>query len=297
MDGGTNGPARPRRLGFGIGAGLSAAWHGLALCALTPSGVILLVLVVSARGAGPGKLLIGRSGAGPGPGFLLLACVLLAALAIAGLTLATLLIPGTPPAVRRLASLHRRLISDWCGVPIADPYLTPPGGADAQASAEERFERLLNDPAAWRDLLWLSAGSWVALVLAAAPAVLTGYGVIGFGAELSGTRGAGLSVPLEVGALVLGLAAGPWLLRAYGRFARLMLAPTGQAELELRARHLARTRSEAIDSGAAEIRRIERDLHDGAQARLVAMGMTLERRRRADGRQPRGGARAAGLGS
>jgi signal transduction histidine kinase len=43
----------------------------------------------------------------------------------------------------------------------------------------------------------------------------------------------------------------------------------------MRVRHLAQTRSETLDSGAAEIRRIERDLHDGAQARLVAMGMAL----------------------
>ena len=49
-----------------------------------------------------------------------------------------------------------------------------------------------------------------------------------------------------------------------------------QAQLALRVRHLAETRSEAIDTGAAEMRRIERDLHDGAQARLVAMGMTLD---------------------
>ncbi len=55
-----------------------------------------------------------------------------------------------------------------------------------------------------------------------------------------------------------------------------MLAPTQQAELALRVRQLAQTRTEALDTGAAEIRRIERDLHDGAQARLVAMGMTLD---------------------
>ena len=41
-------------------------------------------------------------------------------------------------------------------------------------------------------------------------------------------------------------------------------------------RQLTQTRTEALDTGAAEIRRIERDLHDGAQARLVAMGMTLD---------------------
>ena len=64
--------------------------------------------------------------------------------------------------------------------------------------------------------------------------------------------------------------------RGYGVFARSMLAPTRQAELALQVRHLAQTRTEALDTGAAEIRRIERDLHDGAQARLVAMGMTLD---------------------
>ena len=47
-------------------------------------------------------------------------------------------------------------------------------------------------------------------------------------------------------------------------------------ELALQVRHLSQTRTEALDTGAAEIRRIERDLHDGAQARLVAMGMTLD---------------------
>jgi signal transduction histidine kinase len=44
----------------------------------------------------------------------------------------------------------------------------------------------------------------------------------------------------------------------------------------MQVRHLTQTRTEALDTGAAEIRRIERDLHDGAQARLVAMGMTLD---------------------
>jgi CheY-like chemotaxis protein len=70
---------------------------------------------------------------------------------------------------------------------------------------------------------------------------------------------------------VLGLWGAPWLLRGYGYFARSMLAPAGTTELALRVRHLSETRTEALDTGAAEIRRIERNLHDGAQARLVAM--------------------------
>ncbi|MGF1431174.1 histidine kinase [Kitasatospora sp. LaBMicrA B282] len=67
----------------------------------------------------------------------------------------------------------------------------------------------------------------------------------------------------------------PRLLAGYGRLAHRLLGPTREAELAERVDHLAATRTATIDSGAAEMRRIERDLHDGAQARLVAMGMTL----------------------
>jgi signal transduction histidine kinase len=46
-------------------------------------------------------------------------------------------------------------------------------------------------------------------------------------------------------------------------------------ELTRRAQRLAETRTAAVDGAAAELRRVERDLHDGAQARLVAVGMNL----------------------
>ena len=57
----------------------------------------------------------------------------------------------------------------------------------------------------------------------------------------------------------------------------LLERPPGRRERELRARieRLTRTRSGALDAQALELRRIERDLHDGAQARLVSLGMTL----------------------
>jgi signal transduction histidine kinase len=45
--------------------------------------------------------------------------------------------------------------------------------------------------------------------------------------------------------------------------------------LTARVERLARTRADAVDSAAAELRRLERDLHDGAQARLVALGINL----------------------
>jgi signal transduction histidine kinase len=45
--------------------------------------------------------------------------------------------------------------------------------------------------------------------------------------------------------------------------------------LEERIQALTESRAETVDTQAAELRRIERDLHDGAQARLVALGMSL----------------------
>ena len=45
--------------------------------------------------------------------------------------------------------------------------------------------------------------------------------------------------------------------------------------LTARVRQLTETRAVAVDSAAAELRRLERDLHDGAQARLVALGINL----------------------
>jgi signal transduction histidine kinase len=53
--------------------------------------------------------------------------------------------------------------------------------------------------------------------------------------------------------------------------------PVRERELSERVTELTRTRRGALDAQAAELRRIERDLHDGAQARLVALSMQLGR--------------------
>jgi len=53
--------------------------------------------------------------------------------------------------------------------------------------------------------------------------------------------------------------------------------PARERELTQRVDELTRTRRGALDVQAAELRRIERDLHDGAQARLVALTMQLGR--------------------
>jgi signal transduction histidine kinase len=72
------------------------------------------------------------------------------------------------------------------------------------------------------------------------------------------------------------LALGIWLVpRTIGVRARTLLRPEPDAELAGRVEQLTQTRADAVDTAAAELRRLERDLHDGAQARLVALGMNL----------------------
>jgi signal transduction histidine kinase len=76
------------------------------------------------------------------------------------------------------------------------------------------------------------------------------------------------------GALLLAL--GLWLLpRTVLPDARRLLGREPDPALAERVRELTETRAEAVSSAAAELRRIERDLHDGAQGRLVAIGINL----------------------
>jgi signal transduction histidine kinase len=70
------------------------------------------------------------------------------------------------------------------------------------------------------------------------------------------------------------LGIGP-LARAHARICLAMLAPSPAERLSERVDVLTRTRTGVLDAHAAELRRIERDLHDGTQARLVAIAMRL----------------------
>ncbi|MFE7462994.1 sensor histidine kinase [Streptomyces sp. NPDC057499] len=76
-------------------------------------------------------------------------------------------------------------------------------------------------------------------------------------------------VLLGIGAYVLGAVAG-----ARAGLVRLLLA-SREGELDARVVELARSRARLVDAFETERRRIERDLHDGAQQRLVALSMTL----------------------
>jgi signal transduction histidine kinase len=173
---------------------------------------------------------------------------------------------------RPMAQLSRRLAGRWCGVPIAAPYLPRPWASGGKGGLRRRLTWLLTDQATWRDLLWVTVNGLVGWILPVVPAGVLVLGVTAVIAPYAQGELRLLAVAVAVG----GTWASPWLMRGYGLLASSLLAPTQHAALTLRVHQLTQTREEALDTGAAEIRRIERDLHDGAQARLVAMGMTLD---------------------
>jgi signal transduction histidine kinase len=90
-----------------------------------------------------------------------------------------------------------------------------------------------------------------------------------------------------VGAVLLLLA--PWVVHGVLTVDRLLvrwlLGPTTSGA---RVQELEQTRAQAVDDSASTLRRIERDLHDGTQARLVALAMNvgLAREKLAEGRDP-----------
>ena len=266
---------RPR---FGPQAGLVAAIRGVAFTGLMLAGLGLLIVIVGANfltALGVAALIVANRG--PQDSHMLLALVVLGT----GLGLARFAVPPALLGIRGLARLTRQLAADWCGVPIPERYAPRP---DEALTFTGRLRWLATDPATWRDVAW-TAANLVAVVLAALSAVIIATGLIGFiGPELTREipppafpgNTAGTLAVLGLAIASVGVLAAPALLRAYGLVARSILAPDGEAELASRVRQLTQSRTEALDTGAAEIRRIERDLHDGAQARLVAMGMTLD---------------------
>lgn len=146
--------------------------------------------------------------------------------------------------LRWYARLHRRLAGRVLGRPILDPYLPSlPGGLFV------RLRVRLTDRAAWRDLAWMFE-------------ILT----IGFALQLTAL----VSFPF----LPIGWWGSPLLLRLDASITRSLLSPQDE-RLRQRIEALETSRQHSVDHSAAELRRIERDLHDGAQAQLVALGMNL----------------------
>ncbi|MFI7384729.1 histidine kinase [Streptomyces sp. NPDC049813] len=205
-------------------------------------------------------------------------------------------LPYAAAGMRRMVDRERALAAEWSGITVeATP--APARWVKESRSPLARYRWLSGDAQRFREWRWTTMYSFVGGLIACVPGLLVLYGAWGlflavFGPDLNRDAGWGglwyaaipvRSVPTAVMAGLLGLAVGwaglrlaPGTVDRHARFVRAVLSPGEQELMAARIAHLAATRSDAVDTSAAELRRIERDLHDGAQARLVAMGMTLD---------------------
>ncbi|MFD0905304.1 sensor histidine kinase [Actinomadura sediminis] len=205
------------------------------------------------------------------------------------LVLLPVLLPWLPDAVRplrALANAERRRAGALLGIEIPEPY-RPLRGTSA-----ERGLALLRSPDTWRDVAWTAAHGFTGLVAGVAaiglwPAIPFSLSLpLWWWAAPEGSQSAfvtldswpkALTLPFVQAAVYVFLLL--WLVpRAavwQARLAETLLRPTRRTSLSERVEELTETRAGALEAHGAELRRIERDLHDGTQAQLVAAALRL----------------------
>ncbi|SEQ05160.1 sensor histidine kinase [Lentzea albida] len=193
------------------------------------------------------------------------------------------LLPITAPYVRRIVDFDRRRLARYTGVELPSP---PP----LDGPWLHRAQRVLADPESRREGLWLVTHALFGTVFGALaigipgsliqqPFVMLTWWMIpggndnSFGVHVDSWPKALLSVPI---ALVLWLVVlqFPKLANLDARWAGKMLSPP-KASLEKRLAEVVATRAAALQAHGAELRRIERNLHDGTQNKLVGVVMML----------------------
>ncbi|MFF9457157.1 sensor histidine kinase [Streptomyces flaveolus] len=191
-------------------------------------------------------------------GMYLFTTVLLLAAAGTLLVVGAWMLPETVLLIRRIASAKRLQVRAWDGRPVEEAY------RPLQGRLFERVRAAVSDPVTRTDLRWVVA-TWVYPIPLLAAALL-----LWFPALLVDTV---LCVVLRRHPLVL-----PWIVvlaDTEAAWSRRLLRPSRAVRLSVRVDELAITRAEAVAAHGAELRRIERDLHDGTQARLVALHMRV----------------------
>ncbi|MCX5376553.1 sensor histidine kinase [Streptomyces sp. NBC_00091] len=148
---------------------------------------------------------------------------------------------------RQLGRLARARARALLGVRVAEP--TPLPGPKRAGGFFAWLWAGIKDPVGWRTVLY--------------ELVRLPWGVLTFSIALTGLFVLWPVLPY----VVRGLA------NADRAMVRGLLSPSD--ELERRIAELESGRGVVVDTAAADLRRIERDLHDGAQARLVALAMGL----------------------
>lgn len=200
-------------------------------------------------------------------------------------------------AARQLGEASRRLAARLLGVRVLPPppLRRPPGPVGWVRAG-------LTDRIAWRACAYLVLKLPVSLLAAVMAGFLWLYGLpyLTFPLWWGAVRGQTIQIPswlswwtadpvhvaqevrtlpaafalVPVGALVLLVT--PWLTRAVNGWDKAMIGwLLGPSSLPERVRELEQARARAVDDSAARLRQIERDLHDGAQAQMVAVAMKL----------------------
>ena len=229
-------------------------------------------------------------------GFALVMIILVPALFISASVLGTvvglLMVVAVLALARWLGGLHRLLLRRGTGDRVTAPAPFQPG-----AGVLGRLDRRLRDRDGWRAIGYAELKLPVAIIQGWAVAAV-GFGLVDITYPLvwvlfrhhpPGTRLSPMiaAVPVPHGqvaietlpgtllAVLLGVLcviAGVWLARGIvsvdRRMTRALLGPSRVSELE-------RTRAIAVEDAVAALRRVERDLHDGAQVRLAAVAMNI----------------------
>lgn len=198
------------------------------------------------------------------------------------------LLPWALSALRTWTDAERLRVGRYLGQPIPPQYQPLPGGVGA------RLRHVFTDRTILRDLAWVPAhiGMGIPLGMLGLSALIGGpitlaqmalwwlmpadlpLSLLGMPVTSWGTALAAGGAQLALIAGLLLWAAVP-LARLHASTARVLLTPSRAEQLAERVETLTETRSGALDAHAAELRRIERDLHDGTQAQLVALAMRL----------------------
>ncbi|MFF5566162.1 histidine kinase [Streptomyces sp. NPDC012623] len=179
------------------------------------------------------------------------------------------LLPETVLLIRRMAGSKRRQAARWTGRDIPEAYLPVTG------SLRARLRTVTHDPGTYADLRWMVAHYAYGVLLFLPLLLLWPLGLLVDGAWCGLLRRRALVLPLI--SRLAGLDAA---------WSTGLLKPSPKARLVERVEELTETRAGAIAAHGAELRRIERDLHDGTQARLVALSMRIGLAKRAYDRDP-----------
>jgi signal transduction histidine kinase len=186
-------------------------------------------------------------------------------------------------AWRIMAAIERGLARRLLDVTIPAPAHMAPG-----LSPWQRVKSLLRDPVTWKSLVFvvlklplgvlsfsvLAALGFVGCVLAFSPGIVALTPVTFFGWIMETPAEAIPIVPAGIALLLAGLHLANGMAWLSALFARVMLGPS-TVQLRERVDDLRYSRARIIEAADAERRRLERDLHDGAQQRLVALTLTL----------------------